>query len=148
MPLPADRRMWYIWCTMRRTKPIPRTWVRIARSKTGLGLFATRLIFPGMYIEYRGTLLSEEQVGRLKSPRYLFELNKKWTIDGSPRNNIARYINHSCQPNCESIQAGTRIFIKALVLIPPGTELVYDYGPEYTSEFIRPHGCKCRKCLT
>ena len=132
---------------MRRTRPLPRSWVRVKRSSAGLGLFATRDIPAGMYIEYTGPLISNTEAEKLTGARYLFEVNNNWTIQGHGRDNLARYINHSCAPNCESVQDGKRIFIKAMVRIPAGTELVYDYGEEYTDEFIKPHGCRCRKCL-
>ncbi len=132
---------------MRRTNPIPHTSLRIGRSSAGLGLYATKKIKPGMYIEYVGPIITNEEANELTRARYLFEINGRWTINGATRHNIARYINHSCVPNCESIQRGKRIFIKAIQHIRPGTELVYDYGEEYVDEFIKPHGCRCRKCL-
>lgn len=134
--------------TMRRTKPIPDNFIKVRRSRTGLGLFAVHAITPGMYIEYVGPIISNEKAERMTGARYLFELNTKWTIEGSGRDNVARYINHSCKPNCESVQDGKRIFIKAIKPIRPGEELVYDYGEEYFDEFIKPRGCSCRKCTT
>jgi uncharacterized protein len=112
-----------------------------------LGLFVTKDVYPGMYIEYTGTYIPNKEANKLKGARYLFEVNRRWTIEGSSRDNLARYINHSCDPNCESVQSGKRIFIKAMKRIPAGSELTYDYGEEYTNEFIKPHGCRCRKCL-
>jgi len=100
-----------------------------------------------MYVEYTGELMPTEEANKLRAARYLFEVNSAWTIQGHGRDNVARYINHSCDPNCESVQDGKRIFIKALRHISAGTELTYDYGEEYTDEFIKPHGCKCRRCL-
>jgi hypothetical protein len=132
---------------MRRTRTIPRDALRVGKSTTGLGLFAVRDIEPGMYVEYTGTLMPTAEANKLRAARYLFEVNGAWTIQGHGRDNLARYINHSCAPNCESVQDGKRIFIKALRRIQAGTELTYDYGEEYTDEFIKPHGCKCRKCL-
>jgi len=132
---------------MRRTVPIPHTSLRIGRSNAGLGLFATTTIKPGEYIEYIGPIISNKEAESLKKARYLFEINSKWTINGAPRENLARYINHACDPNCESIQHNKRVFIKATRAIKPGEELTYDYGEEYVNEFIKPHGCRCRKCL-
>jgi len=131
---------------MRRTVPIPRTSVRTGRSRTGLGLFAVEEIKPGMYLEYIGRLIPTSLADTMTEARYLFELNNHWTIDGSPRSNLARYINHGCVPNCESVQRGKRVFIKALRSIPPGEELTYDYGTEYFDEFIRSRGCRCAAC--
>jgi len=113
-----------------------------------MGLFAAKPIEPGMYLEYTGRLITTKESDRMKQARYLFEINTRWTIDGSPRSNLARYFNHSCTPNCESVQSGKRIFIKAKRRIKAGDELTYDYGKEYVDEFIKPHGCKCKKCLS
>jgi SET domain-containing protein len=99
-----------------------------------------------MYIEYVGDIIPTKEADTMKGARYLFELNSKWTINGSARSNLARYVNHSCEPNCESVQQGKRIFIKAISYIQPGEELCYDYGEEYVDEFIAPHGCRCQKC--
>ena len=133
--------------TVRRTKPIPKNALRVGRSSAGLGLFATAPIQQGQYIEYIGPIITNRKADALKGARYLFEINSKWTINGALRTNLARYINHSCAPNCESVQTGRRVFIKAVKNIQPGEELTYDYGDEYVDEFIKPHGCKCRKCL-
>jgi SET domain-containing protein len=131
---------------MRRTKPIPRDALAVRRSQSGLGLFATALIKPGSYIEYTGNMLTNNEANAKKDARYLFEVNTRWTIDGSPRSNLARYVNHDCNPNCESCQTGTRIFIVATHRIRPGEQLTYDYGSEYFDEFIKPYGCRCRTC--
>lgn len=133
---------------MRRTHLIPKDSFRVGRASAGLGLFATTLIEPGMYIEYHGTIIPTKEADAKKGARYLFELSSRWTIDGSARNNVARYINHSCEPNCESVQDGKRIFIKAIHYIQPGEELCYDYGEEYVDEFISPAGCRCRTCTS
>jgi SET domain-containing protein len=132
---------------MRRTKPIPKTSLKIKRSSAGLGLFATTPISPGEYIEYTGEIITTEKANKMVGARYLFEINSKWTIQGAGRENLARYINYSCKPNCESIQDGKRVFIKALHPIKPGEELTYDYGDEYFNEFIKPFGCRCQNCL-
>ncbi len=132
---------------MRRTRPIPEDSIRVGRASAGLGLFATALIEPGMFIEYVGKLIPTPVANKMTGARYLFEINSHWTIDGSPRSNLARYINYSCDPNCESTQTGNRIFIKAIRHILPGEELTYDYGDEYVDEFIKPHGCRCAVCM-
>lgn len=117
----------------------------VKKSIAGLGLFVTAPIKKGSFIiEYIGPLLTDEQVDK-KGGKYLFALGKKWTIDGSSRANIARYINHSCvRTNCEPIQYAQRIKIKATRNIKPGEELFYDYGKEYFDEFIGKH-CRCPK---
>lgn len=116
------------------------------RSRSGLGLFALAPILPGMYVEYHGDIITTKEADKKKGAKYLFEINTKWTIDGSGRDNLARYINHSCMPNCESVQNGKRIFIKATQFIQKDEELAYDYGDEYFDEFIKPHGCTCEAC--
>ena len=76
---------------------------RIGRSRTGLGLFATKPIKEGTrIIRYFGRLFNSWKGGDAIENKYLFTLNGRWTIDGSVRKNIARYINHSCKPNAES----------------------------------------------
>src|SRR6516225_10902141 len=77
---------------------------RIGRSRTGLGLFATKPIKKGTrIIRYFGPLLdSRKEADDAIENKYLFELTNRWTIDGSVRKNIARYINHACKPNAES----------------------------------------------
>lgn len=99
-----------------------------------------------MYLEYTGEIISTEEANELKGARYLFEINSRWTINGASRENLARYFNHSCDPNCESMQVGKHIFIKAIKSIPPGEELTCDYGAEYFNEFIKPKGCVCSAC--
>lgn len=120
----------------------------IRRSKPGLGfgLFAARDIKQGEFVcEYTGKKISTKVADELET-RYLFELDKHWTIDGSPRSNIARYINHSCSPNVEAEIEGDRIMIYALRDIEKGEEYGIDYGEEYFDEFIKPVGCKCEGC--
>ncbi|WP_445503756.1 SET domain-containing protein [Microvirga sp. G4-2] len=122
---------------------------RIGRSETGLGLFATDEIEKGTFIiEYLGPKISNAEVHRRRSTRYLFEVNSRWTIDGSPRWNTARYINHSCRPNAEAVVSRGRIRIKAIRRIKPGDEITYNYGKNYFDTFIRPIGCKCLACRT
>ncbi len=113
-----------------------------------MGLYATQTIMPGMYIEYIGERLTTAEADAKENARYLFEVNSAWTIDGSPRYNLARYINHSCAPNCESVEYKGHIYIKAMATIQPGEELTYDYGEEYVKEFIDPHGCRCHSCTS
>jgi SET domain-containing protein len=120
---------------------------RIARSRTGLGLFATKPIHKGDFIiRYWGPRIPNKLADELDN-RYLFELNSRWTIDGSPRRNIARYINHSCRPNAETDIVKGEIRISAIRNIAPGDEITYDYGKEHFAGFIEPKGCKCVKCL-
>ncbi len=119
--------------------------LEVKKSIDGLGLFATAPIKKGSFIiEYIGPLLSDDEVDK-KGGRYLFALGKDWTIFGTARENIARYINHSCvRTNCEPVQYAMRIKIRATRNIKPGEELYYDYGKEYWDEFIKGH-CQCPK---
>jgi SET domain-containing protein len=122
---------------------------RIGRSATGLGLFATKLIERADYIAtYRGRRISTKEADQRGGPgaRYLFELNSLWVIDGSPRWNIARYINHSCRPNAEPVVRKGRIVLVALRSIAPGEEITYNYGRDYFDFFIKKSGCRCTSC--
>jgi len=128
---------------------MPRRPFRLGRSLTGLGLFATRPIRKRSRIaEYKGRLLTTKQAEKLeqRGNRYLYEINSRWTIDGSPRSNIARYFNHSCNPNAESYDVKHRVFIRALRNIKPGEEIVYDYGIDYLKNVIGRSNCKCSRC--
>jgi SET domain-containing protein len=122
---------------------------RISRSVTGLGLFATKCIKRGAYIAtYRGRRITTEESNRreARGARYMFALNKRWVIDGSPRWNVARYINHSCRPNAKPVGRGGRIVIIALRRIAPDEEITYDYGRDYLKSFLRDGGCRCAAC--
>lgn len=120
---------------------------RVGKSATGLGLFATLPIKKGEFIvEYDGPRMSNEEVERAPSQRYFFEVNSRWTIDGSPRWNTARYVNHGCKPNAEPIERRGRIRITAKKRILPGEEITYNYGKDYFKEYIQPIGCKCAAC--
>jgi len=123
---------------------------RIGRSRTGLGLFATKPIKKGTkIIRYFGPLLdSRKKKDDEIENKYLFELNNRWTIDGSIRENIARYINHACRPNAESdVKPRKRkVFIRAIKNIEPGEEINYDYGTDYFKAYLKPIGCKCESC--
>jgi hypothetical protein len=123
---------------------------RVGRSPTGLGLFATKPIKKGTkIIRYFGPLLdSKKKKDDAIENKYLFELNDRWTIDGSVRKNIARYINHACKPNAESdVRPRKRkVFIRAIKNIEPGEEINYDYGTDYFKAYLKPIGCKCVAC--
>ena len=113
----------------------------------GQGLFAAACIKRGDFIlEYTGKKIPTAVADTMKDSRYLFEVDEEWTIDGSPRSNAARYINHSCDPNTEAEIKHGRILIHAVRDIKKGEELTIDYDTEYFDEFIRPVGCMCVKC--
>ncbi|MEX0918361.1 MAG: SET domain-containing protein [Candidatus Paceibacterota bacterium] len=117
--------------------------VAVKRSAAGLGLFAVLPIAKGTrIIEYFGEILSAAEADR-RGGKYLFDLSSRRTVDGYTRKNIARYINHSCRPNCETEIVGGRIYVYARRRIKAGEELAYDYGQEYYDEFIKPDGCQC-----
>jgi SET domain-containing protein len=117
----------------------------VKKSSAGLGLFASQDIAKEEYIlEYVGPILNDAQADK-KAGRYLFNIKKNKTIDGSSRKNIARYFNHSCKPNCEAInEDDKRIYIQTKRAIKKGEELTYDYGKEYVDEFCKP--CLCSAC--
>ncbi len=123
---------------------------RVGKSSAGLGLFATNEINKGeLVIEYTGERITEEEANR-RGGRYLFELNDNWTIDGKGRDNIARYLNHACRPNCEPElnDDETRIFIYAKRKIKSGEELTYNYGKMYLNDIIGgQQKCRCVSCL-
>ena len=123
---------------------------RVGRSATGLGLFATKPIKKGSkIIRYFGPMLdSKNKKHDDIDNKYLFEINNRWTIDGSVRKNIARYINHACRPNAESdVKPRKRkVIIRAIKNIEPGEEINYDYGTDYFKAYLKPIGCKCAAC--
>jgi SET domain-containing protein len=128
---------------------MPRRPFRVGRAITGLGLFATRLIKKRSRIaEYKGPLLPTKiaEKAERSGNRYLYEINSRWTIDGTARSNLARYANHSCNPNAETIDVGPRVFIRARRNIKPGEEIVYDYGIDYLKNVIGRSNCRCSRC--
>lgn len=132
--------------TIKNKKPVCPEGLQVKRSSAGLGLFAARPIKKGeRLIEYFGREISKEEEYSSKS-KYLFEVNSKKTIDGTTRENFARYINHSHKPNCEPNIVKGRVWIDAIKNIKVGEELNYDYGEEYVNEHIKPFGCRCVPC--
>jgi hypothetical protein len=121
----------------------------IGRSFTGLGLFATRVIKRAGYIAtYRGPILAVEEAEKRErqGAKYMFELTKKLTVDGSPRWNVARYMNHSCWPNAKPVVKKGKITFIAVREISPGEEITYNYGKEYYEYFLAIGGCLCAGC--
>ncbi len=122
----------------------------VKRSSAGLGLFATTSFSKGdLVIEYTGEKITEAEANR-RGGKYLFELNDSWTIDGKGRENKARYINHSCKPNCypELDDAEEHIYIYAKRAIKAGEEITYNYGKMYFNDLIGKDGCRCNDCTT
>jgi hypothetical protein len=101
----------------------------------GRGVFATRRIEKGeRIIEYLGERVSHDEADRryeLKddndSHTFLFIVDSKTVIDAGTDGNEARFFNHSCDPNCESVVEKRRVFIEAMRAIEPGEEMTYDY---------------------
>ena len=122
----------------------------------GRGVFALRRIPKGTrIIEYKGKLITDKEADRRYSRVHehsphtmLFSLEGGWVIDATRRGNSARWINHSCAPNCEIEEEGQRIFIEARRDIRLGDELTYDYnlqiGEKHTKKAKREHACFCR----
>ncbi len=126
----------------------------------GRGVFALMPIPKGTrIIEYKGERISHEEADERYSDAHassphtmLFTLNDGIVIDATRRGNSARWINHSCAPNCEIADDDNHIFIDAARDIRPGEELSYDYnlqiGEPHTAEAKREHACLCgaRRC--
>ncbi|HSJ06067.1 MAG TPA: SET domain-containing protein-lysine N-methyltransferase [Longimicrobiales bacterium] len=118
--------------TTRKTRPFE---VRRSRIQ-GRGVFATRKIRAGdQLIEYRGERVDEDEADRRypwnddeRHHTFLFRLDDGSVIDAGRRGNAAKYINHSCDPNCEALEEDGKIFIYALRDIRRGEELAYDYN--------------------
>jgi len=108
----------------------------------GYGVFAARRIRKGTtVVEYLGDRVSHAQADARyedKDPNdnhtFLFTVDAKTVIDGGVNGNEARYINHGCDPNCESATRNKRIFIDAIRTIQPGEELAYDYQIQRDSD--------------
>jgi hypothetical protein len=119
----------------------------------GRGVFAARRIRPGQrIIEYAGERITPDEGDRRyddakmhRHHTFLFSLDKNTVIDGNRQGNDARYINHSCDPNCEAVTVGRKIFIYAKRNIQPGVELAYDYRYEWSDDKreIALYKCEC-----
>src|ERR1051325_4535470 len=122
----------------------------------GRGVFALTTIPKGIrLIEYTGERISHEEADERYAEEHansphtmLFEVSDRVVIDASRKGNSARWINHSCSPNCEIEQEDDRIFIETRRAIRPGQELTYDYnlqlGEPHTAAAKRAHRCFCR----
>ena len=126
----------------------------------GRGAFATRRIRKGeRIIEYTGERISNAEADRRyddermrRHHTYLFTLTQRTVVDGGVGGNTSRFINHSCEPNCEAVIEDGRIWIEADRTIPKGRELTYDYQYERVSnddaadERKYPCHCGARGC--
>lgn len=137
---------------------------KVKKSKVhGTGVFAIENIKKGTkIIQYigdkitksEGDIRSADRINKYLNKKnegsvYIFELNQKYDIDGSPKYNKARYINHSCKPNCEVNIIKNEIWISSIKKINEGEELNYDYGYPYDEEDFEDHICKCgsKNCI-
>ena len=123
----------------------------------GRGVFANRYIRKGTRIvEYEGERIDNDEADRRydddkmkRHHTFLFTLSSNVVIDGAQNagGGDASFLNHSCEPNCEAVITGKKIFIHALHGIEPGTELAYDYQYERTgkndAELEKFYLCKC-----
>lgn len=139
------------------TKSLP-TWHKVQRSDLhGNGIFAACDIPAETVIfEYHGARISQEEADEKPSAdpdddfhTFFFSLSSGDIIDGGENGNDARWINHSCEPNCEAQEDenGERVYIVALHDIPEGEELLYDYGlvvDEVLTDTLRQqYACLC-----
>lgn len=133
----------------------------IRRSRIqGRGAFATRRIRKGeRIIEYAGERISNKEADKRyddtrmrRHHTYLFTLTQRTVVDGAVHGSAARFINHSCAPNCEAVIEDGRIWIDALRTIAKGEELTYDYqyervsGDDDADEKKYPCGCGALRC--
>jgi hypothetical protein len=131
-------------------------WLELRRSPIhGLGGFARADILKDTkIIEYVGEKIGNREADRRyndeamkKHHTFLFILNDRTCVDAAFEGNESRFLNHSCDPNCEAVITRGRIWIEAKRAIPKGAELVYDYqfedDPKYTEEDLRFYTCRC-----
>jgi uncharacterized protein len=121
----------------------------------GYGVFARRRIRKGSnVVEYLGDRVSHDEADSRyagKDPHdshtFLFTVDRRTVIDGGSNGNEARFINHACEPNCESTILNRRVFIQAVRTIQPGEELAYDYliqrDPGDYPNVDRIFACRC-----
>src|SRR4030095_2580311 len=123
--------------------------VRIGNSHIdGQGLFAAQDIAKGTrIIAYIGEKISRrESARRLEAGNaYIFHLNYRYALDGKTLENTARYINHSCDPNCQVEKTNGTLWIIALRDVKEGEKLSYNYG--YTLEHYKDNPCNCGSIL-
>ena len=122
---------------------------KVRRSKIdNFGLYATRDIKSGSkIIEYKGKIISVKKSA--EDPKfdndkaiYLFNINKRFDLDGDFKFNTARLINHSCNPNCEVLGEGLKVWVYALKDIKKDDELSYDHGFSFDEDF-QNYPCRC-----
>ena len=121
----------------------------------GRGAFALRTIRKGTrIIEYTGEIITDDEADRryddekmARHHTFLFAVDVNHVIDGARKGNAARFINHSCEPNCEAVIEENRVYIDALRTIRAGEELLYDYQYERDGvpdeSWDRLYACHC-----
>jgi len=131
-------------------------WFKKKSPLHGSGLFAKTNIKKGQkVIQYIGDKVTkregdkraDKQIRKAKKDKnngmvYVFELNKRYDIDGDVDYNFAKFINHSCNPNCEVDIIDNEIWISSIKRIKKGAELFYNYGYPFDTDFV-DHICKC-----
>ncbi len=135
---------------------LPDTYFKVRNSKVhGNGVFAARKIPAGArIIEYQGKRITEKQAEKRfgqdpENPHhtFFFSLESGKLIDGGDEGNDARWINHSCEPNCEAQEEKGRVFIQAMRDITRGEELNYDYGlvidEKMSKALKKAYECRC-----
>jgi SET domain-containing protein len=140
--------------TRRGKLPLPLIEVRDS-ALHGLGVFATRRIRKGTrVIEYLGERVSHAEADRRYESKdagdahtFLFIVDPRTVIDAGVDGNDARFVNHACAPNCESVIENRRVFIDAIRTIQPGEELTYDYQIQREADdppdVDEVFGCRC-----
>ena len=118
------------------------------------GLYANQNIKKGVrIIEYKGKIISTKKSdtsSKFDNDKaiYLFNINKRYDLDGDFKFNIARLINHSCDPNCEVFGKGLKVWVYAMRDIKAGEELSYDYGFSFDKDYKNyPCKCKSKNCV-
>jgi uncharacterized protein len=133
-----------------RRHPLVKIRVRVGTSCiAGQGLFAEQDIRQGTKImRYIGQKITHEESDRRLAAGnvYIFGLDERYALDGSTRKNTARFINHSCEPNCHTEQFGHTIWIVAMRDIAAGEELTYNYRYEVNDEPAEPCHCGAHNC--
>jgi SET domain-containing protein len=121
----------------------------------GMGVYAARKIKKGTrIIEYKGERISSDEADRRYDDdamethhTFLFYIDEDTCIDAANNGNEARFINHSCEPNCIAYMERKRVFIYALKTIGEGDELTYDYSytreGDYQDEWKKLYACRC-----